>query len=141
MGVGGSLGSTRLPGGTNHNMKTKIKGKKFSLLLIAGSMSLAVGAFVPVAFAQAPGPSTASGPGIRDPATASGNNSGGTAPGPMYSAPEAALGANSPPVNSGITDPKTGANNDTIPSTATNSASGTQPGMPPGTSGSPGTSH
>jgi hypothetical protein len=43
------------------------------------------------------------------------NNSGGTAPGRVYSGPAAQFGANSPPVNSGITDPKTGANNDTVP--------------------------
>jgi hypothetical protein len=46
---------------------------------------------------------------------ANGNNSGGTAPAPVYSGPAAASGANSPPVNSGITDPHTGANNDTRP--------------------------
>ena len=46
---------------------------------------------------------------------ANGNNSGGTAPAPVYSGPVAASGANSPPVNSGITDPHTGANNDTRP--------------------------
>jgi hypothetical protein len=43
------------------------------------------------------------------------NNSGGTAPAPVYSGPAAQSGANSPPVNSGITDPRTGANNDTRP--------------------------
>ena len=48
------------------------------------------------------------------------NNAGGTAPGPVYPGPAAQSGANSPPVNSGITDPKTGANNDTRPSSGSN---------------------
>jgi hypothetical protein len=56
---------------------------------------------------------------------ANGNNSGGTAPAPVYSGPAAASGANSPPVNSGITDPHTGANNDTRPMNDTQSSTTT----------------
>ena len=80
-------------------MKAKIKTRKFPALLLAGSLALSVGAFAPVVFAQAPAPSSASGPsnsGITDPGTAVGNNSGGTAPAPVYSGPAAASGANSP---------------------------------------------
>ena len=118
-------------------MNAKIKTRKFPALLIAGSLALSVGAFAPVVFAQAPAPSSASGPsnsGITDPGTALGNNSGGTAPAPVYSGPAAASGANSPPVNSGITDPKTGANNDT----ATNDS---QAPVPPATSPSSSDAH
>jgi hypothetical protein len=52
------------------------------------------------------------------------NNSGGTAPAPVYSGPAAQAGANSPPVNSGITDPKTGANNDTRPPSGASQSNG-----------------
>jgi hypothetical protein len=72
----------------------------------------------------APGLSTTN-PGV----VANGNNSGGTAPAPVYSGPAAATGANSPPVNSGITDPHTGANNDTKPmnESGTSKTTNTQP--------------
>jgi hypothetical protein len=110
-------------------MQVKTSTIKYAGLLLAASMLVAVGP-TPAAFAQAPAPSSASGPsnsGITDPGTVLGNHSGGTAPGPVYSGPAAAAGANSPPVNSGVTDPKTGANNDTLPSS--------QPGLPSETSG------
>ena len=100
------------------------KKKKLYALMFAGSLAIAVGAAIPVAFAQmAP-----SAPSTTDPGTAAGNNSGGTAPGPVYGGPAAAWGANSPPINSGITDPKTGANNDTRPLNSTTSG----PTMPSG---------
>ena len=112
-----------------HNPKTK----KLRALLMAGSLSLAFGAAIPVAaFAQA-APGAMPGPSTTDPGTAAGNNSGGTAPAPVYSGPAAAAGANSPPVNSGITDPKTGANNDTLPMNSKD----TGPTMPPGPPGEP----
>jgi hypothetical protein len=112
-------------------MPTNQKTNKLRALFMAGSLSLALGAVVTNAFAQAApggmvGPST-------NPGTAVGNNSGGTAPGPVYSGPAAAAGANSPPVNSGITDPKTGANNDTLPMNSKN----TGPSVPPGPPGQP----
>jgi hypothetical protein len=110
-------------------MQVKTKIKKYAALLLAGSVIVTVG-LSPTAFAQAPAPSSASGPsnsGITDPGTVVGNHSGGTAPGPVYSGPAAAAGANSPPVNSGVTDPKTGANNDTLPPS--------QSGLPSETSG------
>jgi hypothetical protein len=110
-------------------MQVETKIKKYAALLFAGSVLVAV-SISPAAFAQAPAPSSASGPsnsGITDPGTVVGNHSGGTAPGPVYSGPAAAAGANSPPVNSGVTDPKTGANNDTVPPS--------QPGPPSVTSG------
>jgi hypothetical protein len=103
------------------------KKKKLYALMFAGSLAIAVGAAIPVAFAQA-APSATSGPSTTDPGTAAGNNSGGTAPGPVYGRPAAASGANSPPPNSGITDPKTGANNDTRPMNSTTSG----PTMPSG---------
>src|SRR5271156_1897652 len=102
-------------------MHTNPKTNRLRALLMAGSISLAFGAMVPNAFAQA-APGVAPGSGANDPGTAAGNHSGGTAPGPVYSGPAAAAGANSPPVNSGVSDPKTGANNDTLPSS--------QPGLP-----------
>src|SRR5580700_9833090 len=111
-------------------MEVKTKAIKYAALLLAGSVLVAVG-ICPTAFAQAPAPSSASGPsnsGITDPGTVVGNHSGGTAPGPVYSGPAAAAGANSPPVNSGITDPKTGANNDTLPMNSKD----TGPTVPPG---------
>jgi len=113
-------------------MHTNPKTNRLRALLMAGSISLAFGAMVPNAFAQA-APGVAPGSGANDPGTAAGNNSGGTAPGPVYSGPAAASGANSPPVNSGITDPKTGANNDTLPMNSKD----TGPGMPPGPPGEP----
>jgi hypothetical protein len=90
-------------------------------VLRTGTLVLVLGS-VPIVYAQtgapagggmAPGAAglTSTNPGV----VAQGNNSGGTAPAPVYSGPAAASGANSPPVNSGITDPKTGANNDTRP--------------------------
>jgi hypothetical protein len=103
------------------------KNKKLYALMFAGSLAIAVGAAIPVAFAQA-APSAMSGPSTTDPGTAAGNNSGGTAPGPVYGGPAAASGANSPPPNSGVTDPKTGANNDTRPMNSTTSG----PTMPSG---------
>jgi hypothetical protein len=103
------------------------KKKKLYALMFAGSFAIAVGAAIPVAFAQM-APSAVAAPGTTDPGTAAGNNSGGTAPGPVYGGPAAASGANSPPVNSGITDPKTGANNDTRPMNSTTSG----PTMPAG---------
>jgi hypothetical protein len=111
------------------------KKKKLYALMFAGSIAIAVGAAVPLAFAQA-APSAMSGPSTTDPGTATGNNSGGTAPAPVYGGPAAASGANSPPVNSGITDPKTGANNDTRPLNSTTSG----PTMPsgPNTASNPG---
>jgi hypothetical protein len=110
-------------------MQVKTKTKKYAALSVAGSVLVAVG-LSSAAFAQAPAPSSATGPsnsGITDPGTVVGNHSGGTAPGPVYSGPAAAAGANSPPVNSGVTDPKTGANNDTLPPS--------QPGPPSVTTG------
>jgi hypothetical protein len=69
--------------------------------------------------------------GLNNPSVGMGtreNNSGGTAPGPVYSGPAAQSGANSPPVNSGITDPKTGANNDTVPLKESGRANPPNPG-------------
>ena len=89
-------------------------------MILAGSFVVALGAYAPAAFAQAPAPPVATGVGpAGNPGTATSADSGGTAPAPSYGGPAAASGANSPPVNSGITDPKTGANNDT-PGMATN---------------------
>lgn len=111
-----------------------IKNKRISAFIIIGSVALAMGTTEPVVFAQGAAPAGATGvTNPNDPSSAVGNNSGGTAPGPVYSGPAAASGANSPPVNSGITDPKTGANNDTIPSDST------APGAPVGNLGSPST--
>jgi hypothetical protein len=104
-----------------------LKNKIFYTLTFAGSFALALGSATPGALAQA-APSAMSGPSTTDPGTAAGNNSGGTAPGPVYGGPAAAAGANSPPANSGITDPKTGANNDARPMNSTTSG----PTMPSG---------
>lgn len=89
-------------------------------LIRISALALAFGS-VPIGHAQTAAPAgggmapgaaglSTTNPGI----AAQGNNSGGTAPGPVYPGPAAISGANSPPVNSGITDPKTGANNDTL---------------------------
>jgi hypothetical protein len=104
-------------------------------LFLISAFGLAFGS-VPAVRAQAAAPavpSTAPGsagltitnPGV----TAQGNNSGGTAPGPVYPGPAAMSGANSPPVNSGITDPKTGANNDTVPLKDSGRANPPNPGV------------
>jgi hypothetical protein len=113
-------------------MRKTPKTNTVRALFMAGSLSLAFGAGLPAAFAQA-APGAMSGPSTTDPGTAAGNNSGGTAPAPVYSGPAAAAGANSPPVNSGITDPKTGANNDTLPMNSKD----TGPTVPPGPPGEP----
>ena len=102
-------------------------------LLLISAFGLAFGS-VPAVHAQAPAaPSTAPGsarlantnPGV----ATQGNNSGGTAPGPVYPGPAAMSGANSPPVNSGITDLKTGANNDTVPLKESGRANPPNPGV------------
>lgn len=108
-------------------MRTKT-GKTVPALLLAGALVFGLGVLEPIAFAQAPAPSSASGPSTADPGTAVGNNSGGTAPGPNYPGPASASGANSPPVNSGLTDPKTGANNDPLPPKAKISRDGVPAG-------------
>jgi len=107
-----------------------IKIRRFSGFILAGSLALAIGGYVPGAFAQAPAPTGSLEATTSDPSTVVGNNSGGTAPGPNYSGPASASGANSPPANSGLTDPKTGANNDTVPSITTNPSSGMPSGAP-----------
>ncbi|MEA2678826.1 MAG: hypothetical protein QOK03_548, partial [Candidatus Binataceae bacterium] len=63
------------------------KKKKISAWIIAGSLSTAVGAFVPVAFAQAPAPAPAAGgaPSATNPSVGGVNpDAGGTAPAPNY---------------------------------------------------------
>jgi hypothetical protein len=91
---------------------------KMSRLVLVGSMAIGIAAFAATAFAQATAPASPSGAGmsVTNSSTSSGNSSlGGTASAPTYGVPAAASDANGPPVNSGITDPKTGANNDTTP--------------------------
>ena len=86
-----------------------------SVSLLALSI-MAAGILVPQASAQtgAPAPATQAGSASGYSGASVGNNSGGTAPGPVYPGPAAASGANSPPPNSGVTNPKTGANTDTL---------------------------
>jgi hypothetical protein len=95
-------------------MNVKIILRTGALVFVLGSVTVVdAQTAAPAGGGMAPGAAglTSTNPGV----VAQGNNSGGTAPAPVYSGPAAASGANSPPVNSGITDPKTGANNDTRP--------------------------
>ncbi len=92
--------------------------RKMTHLVLAGSLAIGMGAFAATAFSQAGAPAAPGGEGMgmTNPNSPGGSaDAGGTAPAPIYGGPAAASGANSPPVNSGITDPKTGANNDTMP--------------------------
>src|ERR1700732_4023387 len=82
-----------LEGGIEMQKKKTNKKKKISAWILAGSLSAAVGAFVPVAFAQAPAPapaagsaSSASNPNVGG----AGTNADGTAPAPNSGGPAAA---------------------------------------------------
>jgi hypothetical protein len=97
--------------------------RKLAAFLVAGSLGLVVGAFVPVAFAQALALRSSA-----SPARASGGASANK--GFVSRGAPSSSGGNSSLLDSGATNPETGANNYIVRSNTANSGTRSQPGNP-----------
>ena len=97
-----------------------MKVKKFSALMLAGSISLSLCAFASVALGQTPGPSIPGGPRTTYPSSAIGNNSGGPISGPLLPGPAAMpSSAGAPTPSAGSVDSNSVANSSASPSIST----------------------